>query len=91
MSTIDATQCWRIMPFLRFEGKEEWWILGPENQPVPGGIVPTRKEAYAIALEHNKTYGVNAVYVHGIAMKKGDWAPAETQLTPFAPRPMLSK
>jgi Flp pilus assembly protein TadB len=35
--------------------------------------VPTKDEAYAIALEHNKAYDVPAVYVHGEAMKKGRW------------------
>jgi hypothetical protein len=73
MSTIDASQCWRIMPFLRplLAGGDEWWVLGPDHQPVR--IVPTKEKAYAIALEHNKAYGVSAVYVHGPAMSKGNW------------------
>jgi hypothetical protein len=74
MSNIDASQCWRIMPFALFEGGKEWWILGPDSQPVPGSIVPTKEEAYGIALEHNKKYGVNAVYVHRDCMRKGGWA-----------------
>jgi hypothetical protein len=71
MSTIDASKCWRIMPFSLFEGGEDWWVLGPDSQPVR--IVPTREEAFAIALEHNKPYGVPAVYVHGECMKNGKW------------------
>jgi hypothetical protein len=55
------------------EGEKEWWVLGPDNKTVPGGIVPTREEAFAIALEHSKAYGANAVYVHGIAGKNGKW------------------
>lgn len=80
MSTIDASQCWRIMPFDRFEGGEDWWVLGPDHQPVDGGIVPTKEEAFAMALEHNKPYGVDAVYVHGPGCKNGKWEepPAET-------------
>jgi hypothetical protein len=82
MSTIDASQCWRIMPFPRPEAKTEWWILGPDSQPVFTGI-HTKERAFAMALEHNKAYGVNAVYVHGVNMKKGKWEqpPAETQIT----------
>ncbi|HEY3037419.1 MAG TPA: hypothetical protein VGJ66_01720 [Pyrinomonadaceae bacterium] len=74
MGTIDASQCWRIMPFSRFDGSgNDWWILGPDHQPVNTGFVLTKEEAYGIALEHNKKYGVNAVYVHRECMRKGGW------------------
>jgi hypothetical protein len=36
MSTIDASKCWRIMPFLLFDGGKEWWVLGPDNKTVDG-------------------------------------------------------
>jgi hypothetical protein len=77
MSTIDASQCWRIMPFRRpeYAGGDEWWILGPDHQPVR--IVRTKVEAYAIALEHNKQHGVNAVWVHRECMKNGKWVPED--------------
>jgi hypothetical protein len=74
MGTIDASQCWRIMPFSRFDGSgNDWWILGPDHQPVNTGFVLTKEEAYGIALEHNKKYGVNAVNVHREYMRKGGW------------------
>jgi hypothetical protein len=83
MSTIDASQCWRIMPFSMFDGEDdEWWVLGPDHQPVDGGIVPTKEQAFAMALEHNKAYGVDAVYVYTTSsMKKGNWEkqPEEAQ------------
>jgi hypothetical protein len=83
MSTIDASQCWRIMPFSMFDGEDdEWWVLGPDSEPVDGGIVPTKEQAYAIALEHNKKYGVDAVYVYTTSsMRKGNWEkpPEEAQ------------
>ena len=64
-------QCWRIMPFLdageTVDGETEWWILGPSNKVLEPSISGpfTREEAFATALEHNKAYSVNAVYVHG--------------------------
>ena len=70
MSTIDASQCWRIMPFSLFDGETEWWVLGPDHQPVDGGIVPTKEQAFAMALEHNKAYGVDAVYVYTTSSMK---------------------
>jgi hypothetical protein len=82
MSTIDASQCWRIMPFSLFDGETEWWVLGPDHQPVDGGIVPTKEQAFAMALEHNKKYGVDAVYVYTTSsMRKGNWQkpPEEAQ------------
>jgi hypothetical protein len=54
------------MPFSLFDGETEWWVLGPDSQPVSSGIVPTREEAFAIALKHNNEHGVNAVYVHRV-------------------------
>ena len=91
MSTIDASQCWRIMPFSLFDGETEWWVLGPDHQPVDGGIVPTREQAFAMALEHNKAYGVNAVYVYTTSsMNKGNWQqPPTTMMTPEPPVEIL--
>lgn len=91
MSTIDASQCWRIMPFSLFDGETEWWVLGPDHQPVDGGIVPTRERAFAMALEHNKAYGVNAVYVYTTSsMNKGNWQqPPTTMMTPEPPVEIL--
>src|SRR5512132_2148549 len=91
MSTIDASQCWRIMPFSLFDGETEWWVLGPDYQPVDGGIVPTREQAFAMALEHNKAYGVNAVYVYTTSsMNKGNWQqPPTTMMTPEPPVEIL--
>src|SRR4029453_2649139 len=81
MSTIDASQCWRIMPFHRPENTE-WWVLGPDNRPVRTGCT-TKEKAYFVALEHNKKYGVDAVFVHTGPSLKGKWEqpPAETQIT----------
>ena len=92
MSTIDASQCWRIMPFEMFDGEEdEWWVLGPDHEPVDGGIVPTREQAFAMALEHNKAYGVNAVYVYTTSsMNKGNrQQPPTTMMTPEPPVEIL--
>jgi hypothetical protein len=91
MSTIDASHCWRIMPFSLFDGETEWWVLGPDHQPVDGGIVPTREQAFAMALEHNKAYGVNAVYVYTTSsMNKGNWQqPPPTMVTPEPPVEIL--
>jgi hypothetical protein len=33
----------------------------------------TKEEAFNVALEHNKKYGVPAVWVHGLCMKGGGW------------------
>ena len=62
-------QCWHILPVTRDEDEgETWWILGPNNtvadEASTAGPFTTREEAFAIALEHNRALGVNAVYVH---------------------------
>jgi hypothetical protein len=63
-------QCWHILPVTRDEEEEgeTWWILGPNNtvagEASTAGPFTTREEAFAIALEHNRALGVNAVYVH---------------------------
>ena len=62
-------QCWHILPVVRDEDEgEKWWVLGPNNkasqEASTAGPFKTRKEAFWIALEHNRTLGVNAVYVH---------------------------
>ena len=58
------------MPLVRDEHEGEmWWILGPNNktpqEASTAGPFKTKKEAFWTALEHNRTLGVNAVYVHG--------------------------
>src|SRR4030095_9653385 len=62
-------KCWHIMPLVRDEDEgEKWWVLGPNNktsqEASTAGPFKTRKEAFWIALKHNRTLGVNAVYVH---------------------------
>jgi hypothetical protein len=69
-------QCWHILPVTPDEGgAETWWVLGQNNtaaqEPSTAGPFSTKEEAFAIALEHNKAYGINAVYVHGRREKDG--------------------
>jgi hypothetical protein len=59
------------MPFSRVGGETDWWVVGPLNNFIKS--VPTKREAFYIALEHNKKHGVNAVFVHGLCMKHGGW------------------
>jgi hypothetical protein len=71
LSTIDATEAWRIMPFARPSG-EEWWILsGLDCKVLEGGL--TKLQAFDKALAHNKAMNIPAVYVHGTCMKGGGW------------------
>jgi len=65
-------ECWRIMPFWR-PGGGEWWIIEPDKLPNVTEILPTKEEAFNIALAHNKESGVNAVWVYGACMKGGGW------------------
>ena len=58
---------WHIMPLLRDEDEGEmWWVLGPNNthEASTAGPFKTRKEAFWMALEHNRKLGLNAVYIH---------------------------
>jgi hypothetical protein len=75
MSTIDASQCWRIMPYPLDSENDEWWVLGPDNKTVvPTTTFSTKKSAFDFALKHNKKYGVPAVWVHESSTNlKGGW------------------
>jgi hypothetical protein len=66
------SKCWRIMPFRRPHG-DEWWVLGPDNRTVPGGVVSTREEAFSMALSYNKHHDINAVFVYDACGKNGRW------------------
>ena len=83
-------QCWHMMPVARDEDEgETWWVLGMNNTAAhdasTAGPFSTKDEAFAIALEHNRKFRVNAVYVHFRAengkMSCDFEEPTETQLT----------
>ena len=61
-----------IMPVWR-PGGDEWWIIETDKLPYVSKVIPTKEEAFNIALVHNKESGVNAVWVYGACMKRGEW------------------
>jgi hypothetical protein len=64
-------EAWGIMPFLRFGGETDWWIINKSRKTV--AIKPTRAQAFAEAAAHNEALGVNGVFVCGVAGKTGQW------------------
>jgi hypothetical protein len=47
-------------------------VFGPDDENVAKAL-PTKEEAYNIALKHNKEHGVDVVYVYGLGGKSGKW------------------
>jgi len=69
------------MPFDQTEGKMDWWVIEAETKVV--NALPTKEKALHVALEHNKAYGLDAVFVwYGPTRKAGKWEGITDEIIP---------